>query len=65
MLLSVLDNQPGPARDIVMLNAGVALYAANVADSIADGIGRADAVLKDGSAKARLNQWVAYTQQAV
>ncbi|MEN9330869.1 MAG: Anthranilate phosphoribosyltransferase [Pseudomonadota bacterium] len=65
MLLSVLDNQPGPARDIVMLNAGVALYAANVADSIADGLRRADAVLKDGSAKARLNQWVAYTQQAV
>jgi anthranilate phosphoribosyltransferase len=64
MLLSVLDNQPGPARDIVMLNAGVALYAANVADSIADGLRRADAVLKDGSAKARLNQWVAYTQQA-
>jgi anthranilate phosphoribosyltransferase len=48
-----------------MLNAGVALYAANVADSIADGLRRADAVLKDGSAKARLNQWVAYTQQAV
>jgi len=64
MLLSVLDNQPGPARDIVMLNAGVALYAANVAESIADGIRRADAVLKDGSAKARLNQWLAYTQQA-
>ena len=64
MLLSVLDNQPGPARDIVMLNAGVALYAANVADSIADGIRRADAVLNDGSAKVRLNQWVAYTQQA-
>jgi anthranilate phosphoribosyltransferase len=64
MLLSVLDNQPGPARDIVMLNAGVALYAANVVDSIAAGLQRADAVLKDGSAKARLNQWVAYTQQA-
>ena len=64
MLISVLDNQPGPARDIVMLNAGVALYAANVAESIADGIRRADAVLKDGSAKARLNQWLAYTQQA-
>jgi len=64
MLLSVLDNQPGPARDIVMLNAGVALYAANVADSIADGLRRADAVLKDGSAKARLNHWVAFTQQA-
>ena len=64
MLISVLDNQPGPARDIVMLNAGVALYAANVAESIADGIRRADAVLKDGSAKARLNQWLASTQQA-
>jgi len=64
MLIPVLDNQPGPARDIVMLNAGVALYAANVAESIADGIRRADAVLKDGSAKARLNQWLASTQQA-
>ena len=64
MLLSVLDNQPGPARDIVMFNAGVALYAANVTDSIAAGIQRADAVLTDGSAKARLTQWVAYTQQA-
>jgi anthranilate phosphoribosyltransferase len=64
MLLSVLDNQPGPARDIVMLNAGVALYAANVADSVADGLRRADAVLTDGRAKERLNQWVRYTQQA-
>jgi anthranilate phosphoribosyltransferase len=33
MLLGVLDDEPGPARDIVTLNAGIALYAANVADS--------------------------------
>jgi anthranilate phosphoribosyltransferase len=42
----------------------VALYAANVADSVADGLRRADAVLTDGRAKERLNQWVRYTQQA-
>ena len=34
MLLGVLDNQPGAPRDIVILNAGAALYAANVADSM-------------------------------
>ena len=34
MLVAVLEDQPGPARDIVILNAGVALYAANVVDSI-------------------------------
>jgi len=40
MLLGVLDDREGPARDIVLLNAGAALYAAGVAGSIADGIGR-------------------------
>jgi anthranilate phosphoribosyltransferase len=38
MLMGVLDNQPGAARDIVMLNAGVALYAANVAGTMKDGM---------------------------
>ena len=38
MLLGVLDNVPGAAREIVILNAGVALYAANVVDSMAVGI---------------------------
>jgi anthranilate phosphoribosyltransferase len=38
MLLGVLDNQPGAPKDIVVLNAGVALYAANVATSMVDGI---------------------------
>ncbi len=41
MLRGVLDNQPGPANDIVALNAGAALYVAGVADSIADGLARA------------------------
>lgn len=62
MLLGVLDNQPGAPRDIVILNAGAALYAANVADSIQAGILLATAVLESGAAKARLQQLVSITQ---
>ncbi|HEX5805711.1 MAG TPA: anthranilate phosphoribosyltransferase, partial [Macromonas sp.] len=58
MLLGVLDNVPGPARDIVLLNAGVALYAANVASTMAEGIARARAALESGAAKAKLDQLV-------
>jgi anthranilate phosphoribosyltransferase len=54
MLLGVLDNQPSPARDIVVLNAGVALYAANVADSMPAGIALARKALESGAAKAKL-----------
>ena len=63
MMRAVLDNQPGPARDIVAFNSGVALYAANVAESIAEGIARADAVLNSGAAKAKLEEFVRYNQQ--
>ena len=62
MLLGVLDNQTGPARDIVILNAGAALYAANVAATMAEGIAKARAALDSGAAKARLQQLVAITQ---
>ncbi len=62
MLLGVLDNQPGAPRDIVILNAGAALYAANVADSMQAGIHLATAVLESGAAKARLQQLVSITQ---
>ena len=61
MLLDVLDNQPGAPRDIVILNAGAALYAANVADSIQAGIVLAAAALASGAAKARLQQLVSIT----
>ncbi len=63
MLLAVLDNQPGPARDIVALNAGVALYAANVADSMAAGIRLADQALSSGAAKAKLEQFITTAHQ--
>ncbi|TSE33653.1 Anthranilate phosphoribosyltransferase [Tepidimonas fonticaldi] len=58
LLLAVLDGQGGPAADIVVLNAGVALYAANVADSIEAGIARAREALASGAAKAKLEQFV-------
>jgi anthranilate phosphoribosyltransferase len=62
MLLGVLDNQPGAARDIVMLNAGAALYAANVAESVQGGIALARVALESGAAKARLQQLISTTQ---
>jgi len=64
MLLDVLDNQPGPARDIVVLNAAAALYAANVSDSIAAGVDRARAALDTGAAKAKLAEFAAATAAA-
>ena len=62
MLLGVLDNQPGAPRDIVLLNAGAALYAANVADTMPSGIALARTALASGAARARLQQLVSLTQ---
>ena len=62
MLRGVLDNQPGAALDIVVLNAGVALYAANVALSVPEGISKARTAIESGAAKTRLTQFVAATQ---
>jgi anthranilate phosphoribosyltransferase len=62
MLLSVLDNQSGPARDIVILNAGVALYAANVCASMADGIALARLAIESGAAKGKLSELVALSR---
>jgi anthranilate phosphoribosyltransferase len=58
MLTSVLDNQAGAPRDIVILNTGAALYAANVTDTIAAGIEKARAAIESGAAKAKLEQLV-------
>ncbi|HMN78232.1 MAG TPA: anthranilate phosphoribosyltransferase [Burkholderiaceae bacterium] len=62
LLRSVLDGEPGPARDIVVFNSGVALYAANVAPSIADGIGLANEALDSGQALAKMHQFIAGAQ---
>jgi anthranilate phosphoribosyltransferase len=59
MLLGVLNNQSGPAKDIVALNAGVALYAANVAPTMQAGVALAQAAIASGAAKAKLDALVA------
>ena len=64
MLLGVLDNQDGAPRDIVILNAGAALYAANVTDTIEAGIDKARAAIASGAAKAKLAELVAATTAA-
>lgn len=59
---SVLANEPGPSLDIVLLNAGAALYAAGHADSIAAGIAQAREAIASGAALKKLNEFVACTQ---
>lgn len=61
-ILEALDNQTGPARDIVLLNTGTALYAAGVASSIGDGVDRAREALASGAARAKLEQFAKLTQ---
>ncbi len=63
MLLGVLNNQGGPARDTVVLNAGVALYAANVANSMAHGMELARAAIESGAAKAKLEALIDITRR--
>ena len=62
MLMQVLQGESGPARDIVCLNAGAALYAAGVAADIGAGLTRAQAAIDSGAALAKLRELVAYTQ---
>jgi anthranilate phosphoribosyltransferase len=63
MLLEALANVDGTPREIVTLNAGAALYAANIATSIQDGITRAREALATGAAKRKLDAFVAATQK--
>ena len=62
LLLAVLGNEPGPARDIVILNAGVALYAANLTTSMAHGVELAREAVANGKALEKLHQFVARTK---
>ena len=62
IVLDVINNIPGPASDIVCLNAGATLYAANVSPSIAEGIALASSTIASGKAKQKLEAFVALTQ---
>ncbi len=62
VIRSVLEDHPGPARDIVCLNAGAAIYAAGAAQSLADGVQLADQAISSGEARNRLDRLVILTQ---
>jgi anthranilate phosphoribosyltransferase len=61
IIKSVLANEDGPAKDIVCLNAGAAIYAAGLVSSFAEGVGRAREVIASGEAAAKLEQLIAAT----
>ena len=63
LVRSVLDNDAGPARDIVALNAGVALYAANIVGSMAEGVKLALKALASGRAAAKMTEFVETTKR--
>jgi len=63
MLLGALENQEGPAREIVAFNAGVALYTANLADSIGVGIVKAREAIASGAARAKVDAFASYTRR--
>ena len=63
LLRGVLDGEAGAARDVVLLNAGVALYAANVAPSMAEGVASARDAVASGKALAKMHQFVARTRE--
>jgi len=62
MVKSVLDNKAGAARDIVALNAGAAIYAANITDSLSAGIEKAQELIASGAAKAKFDALIAYSK---
>ena len=64
MVLEALSNQPGTPREIVTLNAGAALYAADVVESIGAGIALARETIASGAARAKLDQFVQFTQRS-
>ena len=61
-IIDVLDDTPGPARDIVVLNAGAAIYVAGLAESLKDGVRKADRAIASGEARNRLDRLVVLTQ---
>ena len=63
MLLSVLENVSGPARDIVLLNAGAAIYAAGIVDTLEHGIKIAQRAIESGAALKKLHELVEFTHR--
>ena len=63
LLRAVVDGEPGPKLDIVLLNAGAALYIAEAAYSIAEGVKKARAAVASGAAREKLDLLIATTRR--
>jgi len=63
MLIGALENKAGSQRDIVALNAGAAIYAADRVPSFEDGVELAFETIKSGAARGKLDEFVKFTQQ--
>jgi anthranilate phosphoribosyltransferase len=63
MIQAVLDNQPGPAHNIVALNAGAAIYVADLAPTLKAAVERASQAIRSGAAKQKLEEFVAFTRK--
>ena len=61
MVRAVLENQAGPARDIVMLNAGAAIYVSGMASDLWGGVAKAREMIESGAARAKLDQLIKFT----
>ncbi|CAM4116933.1 anthranilate phosphoribosyltransferase [Bordetella tumulicola] len=63
LVMQALDNVEGVARDIVALNAGLAIYAGNKADTIEQALSQAFELIANGAARAKLEEFCAYTRK--
>ena len=63
IMQSVLNNQAGPAKDIVLLNAGAAIYCANLVDDLMSGVKKADEVISSGKAREKLMELISLTNE--
>jgi anthranilate phosphoribosyltransferase len=63
MLLSALANRPGPARDIVAVNAGAAIYVSGLADSIEAGVEKARDLLASGAARRKVDELAEFSSR--
>jgi anthranilate phosphoribosyltransferase len=59
----ILAGHPGASRDLAVLNAGAAIYAAGAADSLPAGVEAAQTAIDDGAAEAAMSRFIARTQE--
>jgi anthranilate phosphoribosyltransferase len=63
MMMAVLNNMSGPAKDIVILNAGAAIYVANLACNLHEGVQKARISVESGAAREKLETLIEFTTQ--